>query len=476
MEVPPPNPEGPETPEPQPPAPVPVTLPCEVRAGACSEFIGTGQGDIWVNGRNLPPSRYAGKTLCIKPGNYGYLALHGVVATQSQPAIVTNCGGQAVFTSTSGSPVSVGGGSRFLRLTGTGSADHVYGLVAGRSGGNQAHVDLRDGTSDVELDHIEVRGDGKGGVGIAFRTYPTCSGTWRRGTWTQNNTRIHDTWVHDTRYEGMYIGPSHHGWKAGNGYTPGFDCGGGVRVEEADVLGVEVVDNVLENIGNDGIQVGGALAGMSVRRNRVRDYGLNNDANHSGGITVNPGSGGVIDGNWIETARPNSTSGIVFQGLGGSLVSNNVIVGARTGTYFLRNTDVNVDRAETDILFHHNTVVASTVEGAYFFCNLLGDVRFTNNIIAGAPTTHAANGNDLSCFKSPAPYNLLSTQVSAAGFVDAAARDFHLLPSSPAVDVGVALGGVVDFDHAGASRAGGPYDLGAFVASKTPVTGGSLRP
>ncbi len=158
--------------------------------------------------------------LCIKPGTYTGIGLYQVVASASQPAVITNCGGQAVFNSTSGSPFYVGGGSRYLKISGTGSSTATYGLVAGTSGGSQAHLDLREGTSDVEIDHVEVRGNGNGGVGIAFRTYPTCNGTWSRGTWAQYNTKIHDTYVHDSKYEGMYIGPSHYGWVAANSYAP----------------------------------------------------------------------------------------------------------------------------------------------------------------------------------------------------------------------------------------------------------------
>ncbi|SEU33066.1 hypothetical protein SAMN05443572_109227 [Myxococcus fulvus] len=440
-------------------------LSCTV-GGGCSEFIGSGSGSIWVDGSAAGPERYAGKTLCIKPGTYSYLALHGVKGTAEKPVIVTNCGGQAVFNNTGNSPVGITGASRYLRLTGTGST-HAYGLVAGTAGGNQAHIDLRDGTSDVEIDHVEVRGNPNGGVGIAFRTYPTCAGTWARGTWAQYNTRIHDTYIHDTVYEGIYIGPSHHGWVAGQSYTPGFDCGGGKRVSEADVIGVEVVGNRVENTGNDAIQVGGALEGMTLRRNFIKNYGRNNNSSHSGGITVNPGSKGVIDSNWIETDQPRNTQGIMFQGLGGSLVMNNIIIGARTGTLFNRTTDVNLQIASPrPVAYHHNTVVSSSVEGAYVFCNLMGGnvVTFSNNIVAGAPTTHAGNGNNTACLDLLARTNLVSTQLSAAGFRDAAAKDFHLLSSSAAVDKGVTLTGVVDFDFDGAQRLP-PYDYGAYVAA-----------
>src|SRR5690349_16296245 len=86
---------------------VAADLACTIQAGGCSEFIGNGSGYIWIDGRSQPASRYVGKTLCIKPGSYTGIGLYGVVATAAQPTVITNCGGQAIFNSTTGSPVYI---------------------------------------------------------------------------------------------------------------------------------------------------------------------------------------------------------------------------------------------------------------------------------------------------------------------------------------------------------------------------------
>jgi|GEM_PF-3868985 len=119
----------------------------------------------------------------------------------------------------------------------------------------------------------------------------------------------------------------------------------------------------------------------------------------------------------------------------------------------------------------------SAAEGLYVSCNLMGptkSVRFANNIVAGAPVTHAGNGSVTSCIDSLSGPNLVSTQVATARFVDVTAKDFHLSSTSPGVDVGVSLAGVVDFDYEGASRLGVPYDLGAFVAGAASTSGAAL--
>ncbi|MCP3161514.1 hypothetical protein [Myxococcus qinghaiensis] len=88
--------------------------------------------------------------------------------------------------------------------------------------------------------------------------------------------------------------------------------------------------------------------------------------------------------------------------------------------------------------------------------------------------THAGNGAVTSCIDSLSGPNLVSTQVAAARFVDVAAKDFRLSSTSPGMDVGVSLAGVVDFDYEGASRLGVPYDLGAFVAGAASTSGAAL--
>lgn len=110
--------------------------------------------------------------------------------------------------------------------------------------------------------------------------------------------------------------------------------------------------------------------------------------------------------------------------------------------------------------------MSSSAEGVYVFRNPMGGnvVTFSNDIVAGAPTTHVGYGNDTACLDLFARTNLVSTQLTAAGFMNAAAKGFHPLASSAAVDKGVTLTSVVDFDYDGAQRL--PLDdYGAFVAA-----------
>lgn len=79
--------------------------------------------------------------------------------------------------------------------------------------------------------------------------------------------------------------------------------------------------------------------------------------------------------------------------------------------------------------------------------DVVNNLLFDNAIGVSGPGTGTALSNNLTA--DPL-------------FVDAAARDFRLLPGSPAIDAGVALP-EVERDFAGIARPlGGGYDVGAF--------------
>jgi hypothetical protein len=473
-------------------------LACVVQPGGCDVLLtASPDGRISLDGRVLGGTLYAGKTLCIPPrgaGPYRYLWMREMWGEPGRPMTITNCGGQAVFDNSTGTTLAFETVS-FAHLTGTGSAAHAYGIVAHNSGIG-AMVDFNYGSSDIEIDHVEARGNPvagspetgdpvlTGGSGIAVRTYPRCSdGKWRRGTWAMNNVFVHDNYIHDTRYEGLYIGPSHHGWVAANAYTPGFDCSATVpapvpppacegitgRWCEADVNNVVIVRNRLENIGNDAIQVGAAVGGAFVAHNHVRDYGLHDDDPHSAGVQFGPGSRGVVDANWLEN-RPSQRifgQGLKHMGLGETSYTNNVVIGARNALQLLRNTDVNLGMDVPGVHLHNNTLLASKQEALYYLCANFDTIYLKNNLVAGYALPYPNGGAGAGCIPTLASGNRYVGDAADVGFVDLGALDLHLAPGSPAANSATSLEGLVDVDFDGADRMRRPYDYGAFA---TPAT------
>ncbi len=254
---------------------------------------------------NLP----IGSKIGIKGGARIVIDIRNFQGTKEKPYIFTNCNGQAVL-SISDSPEAIKiRNSSHIRLTGTGSSD-IYGIkIEMGSQGVRAY----EKTDHVEIDHIEISGVG---VGIWAVTRPTCDGKANRGNYVQENTIIHHNYIHDVHGEGMYIG--------GSKWEHGFDnneCPG-EKLYQADLIGVRVFNNLVENTGWDGIQVGGAIEDCELFNNVVRNYGLLEAGPHQAGMMINPGTTGKIFSNLIEGGTGNAIHILGFD----NLVHSNLII------------------------------------------------------------------------------------------------------------------------------------------------------
>jgi len=464
-------------------SPANADLACVVAAGGCDVVIGTGSGNLNFDQRSDSTQQYAGKKVCIKNGNYGNFFGIGVYGKPGQPVTFINCGGQVVFTSGGSSPFDLEM-SRYIHITGTGSAANQYGIVAAATTYNVHIMTIQYGSSDIEIDHIEAKGNTvdptsgspafTSGQGISIHTYPNCTagywgavGDWRRGTFTQYNTSVHDTYVHDTGLEGMYIGSSHYGWVNANSYNPGFTCPSSVTYYEAELSGVQVYNNRVENTGYDGIQIGAASLGSnSVRNNIIKNYGLANNSINSGGMQVNPGTKAVYENNWIEVSSnvpQRYTQGISHQGLAGSIYRNNVIINASVGFIMLRETDTNMGNPLGDVPLYNNTVVNSSIAMQYWGGNFQ-TITAINNLFTGYTTGYSTGDGNTACISgSIGTQNLWISAMSGAGFVNAAGGDYHLLSTSAATNSATSLVGTVDYDYAGLDRRCSSYDFGAYA-------------
>jgi hypothetical protein len=297
-------------------------LACEVAPGGCDEVI-TDAGGTWISitHRHIP-----GRVICIAAGNYSQLYLEDVTGDEGNPVTIINCGGRVHFDS-SGQQVGIQGlRVQHLHLSGTGDPGEPFGLE--QYGGGLHGVDFDQGITDIEIDHLEVHHDQW--VGIGVRSYPRCDGAFNRSNWTQYDTVIHDNWVHDlAEGEGLYIGTSHYE-QGGLGYLQTCPELGYL---EPPLRRVRVYDNVVSDVGADGIQVGSAIEGMEIARNVVRHYALTQDAGDVGGLQINPGSVGEVHHNWIESFV-GDLAGTAVQYAGGDAgdvdIHDNVIVGAPT--------------------------------------------------------------------------------------------------------------------------------------------------
>jgi hypothetical protein len=444
---------------------------------------------------------HSGELVCIPSGSYSHLNFHGLVGTEDAPVTITNCGeGQVVVDAEAAYPAVSAQAARHLRLTGTGDPNQAFGFVVQNPGPGLAVIDMKGGTSDIELDRFEVMGPAYSG--IAIRNYPYCDPTLGRDAFTQTNTRIHHNYVHDVSGEGLYIGPSH--YHSEYSPTSTADCAPGIP--EAALRGVEIHHNTVEDVGRDGIQVGAAIDGMFIYNNTIRRYALAGSYGHIGGIQINPGSVGNIFGNRIESAVDGPPDNAV-QYAGGedgpTLLYNNLIVGTETPfialqrmgndsspVHFLNNTVVNrrSEYSKTMVLFCSPTWTRSFVFTNNIFTNydLIGsykwgdeEIGIRTSLIGSDHAEHClvngeVRGNDLD-ENQRIEGNLYAQDPDTVGFVDHATGDYRLTEGSMALGLGENLSGTFTTDIDGQERGAGPFDMGAY-AGVVGSTEGELGP
>ena len=188
-------------------------LECVIEDGGC-DMIATpnAEGQILVPGPGYwahDGLDHAGETICIPAGEYSHMNFHGLKGTEEQPITITNCGaGQVVVDAEGKYPALTSNKGRYLHFTGTGDPDTHFGFLTKNPGTGLAVIDMKEGTSDIEIDHFEVTGTAYSG--IAIRTYPYCDADIGRESFSQHNTVLHHNYVHDIDGEGFYIGPSHY--------------------------------------------------------------------------------------------------------------------------------------------------------------------------------------------------------------------------------------------------------------------------
>lgn len=440
--------------------------------------VGTGSGTVQFDG--------SGKTIDtikVKAGTYANGVLFANVnGTPMKPVVIINDGGQVICNGGSDASLDLST-CRYVHVTGTGAKGIQYGFLT--AGGPTADFDAHYGTSDAEIDHIEC---GKSlYAGLVFRTYPSTGCSWsitggngpatqaqmNAPSWAIYNMLIHDNYVHDVPGEGMYLGQSHYGNADAFSYTPvgGNPLGGCSSGNESPVIGAKVYNNIVKNVGSDGIQMSGCISGCSVNYNTIIGFATGNQDGQDGGVTWNPGSVGSVDHNWIEYTGTGTVSmGVMYQGQGDVLVTNNVIKGngkGQVGIALLRNTQQNVKGStHQNILIANNTIVGFLTGYWFYGDNGFGTFLSMKNNLVVAPTIYSTGNGTITQIQKFT--NLEVTSFS--GF--RSSTDLRLTAGSLATGKGTAIAEVTN-DYNNIQRKA-PYDIGAYAFDTT--GGGTVTP
>lgn len=396
-----------------------------------------------------------GDVICLK-GNFTYdrLLFRNIVGTRSQPVIIRNDGGVASIYSNEHYGMKFENSKNF-KLLGNGSTDE-YGIKVTTEKG--FYVTMEMFTTDFEISRIEVAGananglgdrSGFAGIGVKTSPYQDCElfKDPTRQAWIMRNVNIHDNYVHDIGGEGIYMG---HGFY--NGRTES-SCSN--ITYSHSIQGVRITNNLIENVGYDGIQIKNADSDVEVSLNTIRNYGTKDNNAHNEGLFIGEGTTGKFFKNIIDTGTGN---GCQIQGMGNLTIYNNLFINSG-GNGIYASSGPHAFRISDGFFHIYNNTIYNSAEYGFIFHNNDGGVkRFANNLIVKAGTLTKQSA------EVEMENNLLTNDVASILFLNVAKKNLHLKVGSPGIDAGTDLSGHgvnVGFD--GKSRPRGiAYDIGAY--------------
>lgn len=308
-----------------------------------------------------------GDRICFASGTRLPIVLFNIKGSPGNPVILTNmCDGKVTISGTALHPygVEVHKSSNFI-FSGAGNPNEQYGIEIK---GPVMGIDLRDLSSDFEVDHLKITNLTY--AGIVAKTDPTCDPATWRGNFVLRNTSFHDNYISDVQGEAFYIGNSHYHT------TVSVVCADGIKqVQEHEVVGVKIYNNIVKNTGNDGIQVGGATSQCYIHHNNIYNVGTSNGYGQQSGIQINPGTNAECYNNIIDKG---TGYGIFAGGRGASHLYNNLITNHMQGGILAQDYPPVDTRG---FIIANNTLINNKDYGIYMFSQNTSKNIFINNII-----------------------------------------------------------------------------------------------
>ncbi len=322
-----------------------------------------------------------GQTICLDARKkYGPLVFRNLRGTPESPVYIRNCGGTAIIESDSTFGVKVEF-SENIRFLGNGMGAEDMGIRITNHHGY--YLTFENFTSDFEVAQIEIAGasrygledgiNGFAGIGIKTSPYHDCDlfTDPSRQAWVMRNVSVHNNYIHDTGGEGIYIG---HGFYTGR-LEP--TCPEQTTYSHS-IKGLRVYENLIEDVGNDGIQVKNADEDVMVFRNIIKNTGTRNVGAQNEGLFIGEGTTGKFYMNFIANS---SGDGCKIQGIGNLDVFKNVIVNpgadginVSQGAYGVRLDDGYFNIRE-NFIFHPNGY------GFVFYNENGGHKEFSDNTV-----------------------------------------------------------------------------------------------
>jgi hypothetical protein len=421
-------------------------------------------------GYNPRLSLKGGDVVCVDASvPYSFLRWENITGTPEKPIIIKNIGGQVQIKNLTNANQKVVASygwvfrkSQNFKILGNGDSNTNYGFKVTTH--LNSYIQMINETSDFEIAYVEVAGEYTGGTntlsgfaGIMAKSQPICwddtlnGGSTDSNNFELKNVSIHDNYIHDVGGEGMYIG---------YGRSQGVQLTGCSQVNYPhNVRNLYVYNNIINNVGWDGIQIKNAHYNTQVYNNVIKNYGNKLNGNHDEGLFVGDGSEAIIYGNWIENGTKKS-NGMQINAFGNTKIYNNVILGSGNYGLYLNNNSPSYANREGIFEIYNNTIEGGT--------HKFGLVAYTpqtvivkNNIVFGFydDTLYADGIKTIS--DTNVSSNIVESEVSNIGFKNYASGDIRLSSSSLAIDSGENISFFDKHDFTTALRTDGQIDLGA---------------
>jgi len=404
-------------------------------------------------GRILPTNRSF--VIGIDGGTRGTVSIENFTASAAYPLIIVNRHGTGKVFITEANKTATDNGNgadltvrncKYFQVRGDNDPAYRYGIELGpigTPGGGGLGVSITGTSSDGEIKFLEIHDTGF--AGLMVKSDISCSNpaTWS-ANFTIQNINVHDNYVHDVGGEGMYLGSTH--W--GELKTP---CNQTVQ----EIHHLRVSYNLVTNTWWESIQVASNPVDTKLFENVMFAAGTNPINGQGSNLQIGGGATGEYFNNIMIGSRWGNVS-IIGQRSEVS-VYNNLMVNAGDYAIFAKNwPDSPTNPIPTDPDYYYqtkpgsfvnifNNTIVNPVNGAFYTIDQQSVNHFKNNIcvVPNAAFTEILTGEGATVNpEGGATGNLLLRDTSTLAFVDEGAKDYRILPASPAKDIGVSLAGL----------------------------------
>ena len=381
-----------------------------------------------------------GKKLAIKPGEliclsgkigtYDRLTFINLNGTPESPIQIKNCDGLATIDSDQAFGMKIRK-SEHIEVLGNGDARYLYGIKISTKKG--FYLTFEDFTTEFKVAQLEIAGKNAGkpdgnsgfaGIGIKTSPYQNCElfQNTRDASWTMKNVIVEHCYIHDTGGEGLYIG---HGFYNGRIEKQCTDT-----TYSHSIHNLSISNNIIQNVGYDGIQIKNADKSCQVSNNYINGFGLRNENGHNEGLFIGEGTTGTFTNNIIMNG---SGHGIQLQGMGDIIIANNIVINvddhgfyAASGPHAYRLTDG---------FFHvyNNSFIDFKKCGFAFFNNDGGVKRLHNNVFASTTKSLQRKGAQLD-----SSHNIFTNKVAAFRTLDEGTGKYSLIQNERMIGKGLA--------------------------------------